>query len=205
MLKNKLNITNTIELALKEEEISKQKAVRMYKAGFLDGLTAGSFAALAAIHAYLFDEIYDFAGKVRTENITKGSFRFASALYLQEALIKIEAMPQASIEDIVKKYVEMNVAHPFREGNGRSGRIWLDHMLKKELGKVVDWSRISKEEYLSAMERSPVNSLELKTLLQNALTGEINNKNIYLHGIDASYAYEGYATYTAEDFYTNTP
>ncbi len=200
MLENKLNITNALELALKEEEISKQKAVRMYETGFLDSLSAGSFAALAAIHEYLFAEMYDFAGIVRTENISKGHFRFASAVYLQEALAKIEAMPQATFDDIVTKYVEMNVAHPFREGNGRSGRFWLDHILKKEEGKMVDWSRITKEDYLSAMERSPIKSLEIKTLLQNALTSDIDNRNIYLKGIDASYAYEGYATYKAEDF-----
>lgn len=200
MLENKLNITNAVELAHKEEELSKKNAVLMYETGFLDSLQAGTFASLAAIHHFLFKEIYDFAGIIRTENIAKGGFRFASAMYLEAALGEIEKMPQSTFEEIVQKYAEMNVAHPFREGNGRSGRIWLDCILKKELAKVIDWSLISKDDYLAAMERSPIKDLEIKVLLQGALTSEINSREIYLKSIDASYVYEGYSTFKAQDF-----
>ncbi len=199
MLENKLNIKNAQELALKEEEISKQKAVELYEKCLLDTLEHGTFKSLAFIHKYLFSPLYDFAGNLRQVNISKGNFRFAPVLYLEEALTKIEAMPQDTFENIVKKYIEMNIAHPFREGNGRSGRIWLDCILKKELQKVVDWSLISKEDYLSAMERSPAKELEIKSLLENALTDKINDREIYLQGIDTSYAYEGYNTFKAKD------
>ncbi len=201
MLPNKLNITNAIELAHAEEKISKEKAVRLYADGTLDSLAAGTFASLCAIHRALFEDIYDFAGELRTENISKGGFRFAPVLYLAQALEKIEHMPQDSFDSIVEKYVEMNIAHPFREGNGRSGRMWLDAMLKKELKHVVDWSGISKEDYLLAMERSPIKDTEIKALLQNALTDNIHDRTVFLRGIDASYLYEGYATFKAEDFY----
>ncbi len=201
MLNNTLGITNAIELAHMEEKISKQKAVEMYRSGLLDTLTPGSFAALCAIHRYLFEDLYDFAGKIRTENISKGSFRFASALYLEQAIKKIEHMPQDTFEAIVEKYVEMNIAHPFREGNGRSGRIWLDLMLKKELAQVVDWSLIDKEDYLLAMERSPVKHTEIQHLLEKALTDTIHDRTIYLRGIDASYMYEGYTSFKSADFY----
>ncbi len=200
VLENKLNITNAVELSLKEEELSKKKAVAMYEKSILDNLDAGTFACLTSIHSYLFDDLYDFAGKLRTVDISKGGFRFASLLYLEKALQAIEKMPQSNFDEIIAKYVEMNVAHPFREGNGRSGRIWLDHILKKELGKVVDWSLITKEDYLLAMERSPIKDLEIKQLLANALTDKIDDREIYLKGIDSSYAYEGYATYKAQDF-----
>lgn len=200
MLENKLNITNAVDLAYKEEELSKKNAVLMYETGFLGTLQAGTFASLAAIHHFLFHEIYDFAGIMRTENIAKGGFRFASAMYLEVALGEIEKMPQSTFEEIVQKYIEMNVAHPFREGNGRSGRIWLDCILKKELAKVIDWSLISKDDYLATMERSPIKDLEIKVLLQGALTSEINSREMYIKGIDASYVYEGYATFKAKDF-----
>lgn len=200
MLENKLGITNAVLLAHKEEELSKKNAVLMYETGFLHGLEAGSFASLAAIHEFLFRDIYDFAGKIRKVNISKGGFCFASATYLEVALQEIEKMPQSNFAQIVQKYVEMNVAHPFREGNGRSGRIWLDCILKKELAKVVDWSLISKEDYLAAMERSPIKDLEITILLEGALTSDIYSRELYLKGIDRSYAYEGYMTFNAQDF-----
>ena len=199
MLENKLGINNSAELAREEEKISKKKAAELFENGVLDTLTPGSFSALQAIHKYLFDEIYDFAGKVRTVNIAKGSFRFAPVMYLDEAIKKIEKMPQGSFDEIIEKYVEMNVAHPFREGNGRSMRIWLDLMLKTELHKVVDWSRVDKDDYLLAMERSPVKDLEIKHLLKNALTDEIDSREVYMKGIDRSYYYEGYEAFRAEE------
>jgi len=194
-LENKLGITNSIELADVEERISKQKAAELFETGYLDTLEAGSFAALAEIHRYLFEEIYDFAGKLRTMNIAKGGFRFAPVMYLAEALKSIERMPQSTFEEIIAKYVEMNVAHPFREGNGRSTRIWLDCILKKELGMVVDWSAVDKQDYLLAMERSPIRDTEIKLLLKQALTDRINDREVFMKGIDASYSYEGYSEY----------
>lgn len=194
-LENKLGITNSIELADVEERISKQKAAELFETGYLDTLEAGSFAALAEIHRYLFEEIYDFAGKLRTMNIAKGGFRFAPVMYLAEALKSIERMPQSTFEEIIAKYVEMNVAHPFREGNGRSTRIWLDCILKKELGMVVDWSAVDKQDYLLAMERSPIRDIEIKLLLKQALTDRINDREVFMKGIDASYSYEGYSEY----------
>lgn len=194
-LENKLGITNSSELADVEERISKQKAAELFETGYLDTLEAGSFAALAEIHRYLFEEIYDFAGKLRTMNIAKGGFRFAPVMYLAEALKSIERMPQSTFEEIIAKYVEMNVAHPFREGNGRSTRIWLDCILKKELGMVVDWSAVDKQDYLLAMERSPIRDTEIKLLLKQALTDRINDREVFMKGIDASYSYEGYSEY----------
>ena len=199
MLENRLGIKNSAELAREEERISKKKAAELFENGVLDTLTPGSFSALQAIHKYLFDEIYDFAGKVRTVNIAKGNFRFAPVMYLDEAIKKIEKMPQGSFDEIVEKYVEMNVAHPFREGNGRSMRIWLDQILKTELHKVVDWSRVDKDDYLLAMERSPIKDLEIKHLLKNALTDEIDSREVYMKGIDRSYYYEGYEAFKAEE------
>ena len=199
VLENKLNITDSSELARTEERISKTKAVELFERGILDNLIAGSFESLSKIHNYLFGEIYNFAGEIRTVNIAKGNFRFAPVMYLKSALEHVEKMPQATFEEIIDKYVEMNVAHPFREGNGRSTRIWLDLILKNEIGKVVDWSKVDKEDYLLAMERSPIKSLEIKELLRNALTSEIDNRDVYMKGIDASYNYEGYFTYRASD------
>ena len=199
MLENKLGLSNSAELAREEERISKKKAAELFESGVLDTLTPGSFSALQAIHKYLFDEIYDFASKVRTVNIAKGSFRFAPVMYLDEAIKKIERMPQSTFDEIIEKYVEMNVAHPFREGNGRSMRIWLDLILKTELHKVVDWSRVDKDDYLLAMERSPVKDLEIKHLLKNALTDEIDSREVYMKGIDRSYYYEGYEAFRAEE------
>ena len=199
MLENRLGIKNSAELAREEERISKKKAAELFENGVLDTLTPGSFAALQAIHKYLFDEIYDFAGKVRTVNIAKGNFRFAPVMYLDAALEKIEKMPQGTFDEIIEKYVEMNVAHPFREGNGRSMRIWLDLILKTELHKVVDWSRVDKDDYLLAMERSPVKDLEIKHLLKNALTDEVDSREVYMKGIDRSYYYEGYEAFKAEE------
>lgn len=195
-LENKLGITESAELAREEERISKKRAEEMFENGMLDSLDAGTFASLAAIHKYLFGDIYEFAGKVRDVNLAKGSFAFAPAMYLNAALENIEKMPQSTYDEIIKKYVEMNVAHPFREGNGRSTRIWLDQMLKKELGKVVDWSRIDKDDYLMAMERSPIKDVEIYHLLKEALTDEVNNREIYMKGVDASYYYEGYTSFT---------
>lgn len=196
-LENKLGIKNSAQLAEAEERISKKKAAEMFESGFLDSLDAGTFRSLAEIHRFLFSEIYDFAGELRTVNISKGGFRFASVLYLEAALKNIEEMPQSTFEEIAEKYVEMNVAHPFREGNGRSTRIWLDLMLKKELGMVVDWSIIDKDGYFLAMERSLVKDTEIKVLLKNALTDKVNDREIYMKGIDRSYYYEGYDLYTA--------
>ena len=198
-LENKLGITESAQLAREEERISKKKAIELFENGMLDTLKAGSFAALKAIHKYLFEDIYDFAGKVRTVNIAKGNFRFAPVMYLDAALENIEKMPQSTFDEIVEKYVEMNIAHPFREGNGRSGRIWLDLMFKTELDKVVDWSRIDKEDYLLAMERSPIRSTEIKVLLKSALTDKVNDREIYMKGIDHSYYYEGYTAFKTDE------
>ncbi len=198
-LENKLGITESAQLAREEERISKKKAIELFENGMLDTLKAGSFAALKAIHKYLFEDIYDFAGKVRTVNIAKGNFRFAPVMYLDAALENIEKMPQSTFDEIVEKYVEMNIAHPFREGNGRSGRIWLDLMFKTELGKVVDWSRIDKEDYLLAMERSPIRSTEIRVLLKSALTDKVNDREIYMKGIDHSYYYEGYTAFKTDE------
>lgn len=198
-LENKLNITDSTELARMEEMISKKKAADLFENGYLDNYEAGSFQMLVAIHKYLFDEIYDFAGKVRTVNIAKGIFRFAPVIYLQVALENIEKMPQSTFDEIVEKYVEMNIAHPFREGNGRSTRIWLDLILKKELNMVVDWSVVDKEDYLLAMERSPIKDIEIKHILKQALTDKVDDREVYMKGIDHSYYYEGYAIYKAED------
>lgn len=199
MLENKLGITDSTELARAEEKISKQKAIEMFENGFFEKLESGTYESLAMIHKYLFDEIYDFAGKLRKVNISKGNFRFVPLMYLDAALKGIEKMPQSTFDEIVEKYVEMNVAHPFREGNGRSMRIWLDLMLKKEIGHVVDWSKIDKEDYLLAMERSPVKDIEIKYLLKNALTHHVNDREIYMKGIDHSYYYEGYSVFKTED------
>ena len=199
VLKNKLDISDSLELAKIEEKLSKKKAIQLFESGYLDSLDAGTFASLAKIHQFLFDEIYDFAGQVRDVNIAKGNFRFAPVIYLQAALENIDKMPQKSFDDIIAKYVEMNVAHPFREGNGRSARIWLDLMLKKELNLVVDWSKVNKEDYLLAMERSPIKDLEIKHLLKGALTEKVNDREIYMKGIDHSYYYEGYTTFKAEE------
>ena len=202
-LENKLGITNSAELADVEERISKQKAAELFETGYLDTLEAGSFAALAEIHRYLFEEIYDFAGKLRTMNIAKGGFRFAPVMYLAEALKSIERMPQSTFEEIIAKYVEMNVAHPFREGNGRSTRIWLDCILKKEMGMVVDWSAVDKQDYLLAMERSPIRDTEIKLLLKQALTNKVNDYEVFAKGLDASYKYEGYSKYEVSKITSN--
>ena len=198
-LENKLNITDSAVLAREEERISKKKAVELFEGGLLDRLEAGTFASLQAIHKYLFEDIYPFAGKLRTVNLAKGSFRFAPLMYLTAALENIDRMPQTTYDEIIEKYVEMNIAHPFREGNGRSTRLWLNQMLKSELGQVVDWSRVDKEDYLLAMERSPIKDIEIKVLLKAALTSEISNREIFMKGIDHSYYYEGYTTYKAAD------
>lgn len=198
-LENKLGIKSSADLAREEEKISKKKALEMFETGYLDTLRAGTFETLSLIHKYLFDEIYDFAGKIREVNISKGNFRFAPLMYLKAALENIDKMPQATFDEIVEKYVEMNIAHPFREGNGRATRIWLDLIFKKELGKVVDWSLIDKEDYLLAMERSPVKDIEIKHILKNALTNEIENREVYMKGIDHSYYYEGYTTFKTEE------
>ena len=200
MLKNKLGINNSIELAKMEEKITKKKALELFETGLLNSFEVGTFKGLSQIHKYLFEEIYEFAGKIRTENISKSNFRFASAMYLEEALKQIDRMPQSNFDEIIEKYIEMNIAHPFREGNGRSTRIWLDMILKKEISKVIDWSKINKEDYLLAMERSPIKNTEIKMLLQNALTDKINDREVYMKGIDASYNYEGYNLYSIEDF-----
>lgn len=194
-LKNKLGITNSVQLAEAEEKISKEKAALLFDTRLIDTFEVGTFKGLSDIHRYLFEDIYDFAGKIRTENIAKGAFRFASVMYLEEALEKISNMPQSTFEEIIEKYVEMNVAHPFREGNGRSARIWLDAILKKEINKVVDWSKANKQDYLFAMERSPVRDTEIKVLLKRALTDKIDDRDVYMKGIDVSYHYEGYNVY----------
>ena len=198
-LENKLGITDSAELAREEEKISKKKALWLFESGTLDSLEAGTFAALQEIHKCLFEELYDFAGKIRTVNLAKGNFRFAPVMYLETALGNIEKMPQSTYDEIIEKYVEMNVAHPFREGNGRSTRIWLDHILKMEIGKVVDWSKVDKEDYLLAMERSPIKDVEIKVLLKEALTDEVDSREVYRKGIDHSYYYEGYTTYKIEE------
>ena len=199
MLDNKLGITNQVELAKAVERISKANAKRLYDSGDINDLEIGTYKGLTDIHKYLFDDINNFAGKTRTVNISKGNFRFAAVMYLEVSLNHIDNMPQTTIEEIVAKYVEMNIAHPFREGNGRSTRIWLDLILKKELGKVVDWNLIDKDNYLSAMERSPVNDLEIRYLISNALTTSIDDREVYMKGIDVSYYYEGYTEYTTDD------
>ena len=198
-LENKLGLTNSAALAREEERLSKKKAVELFEKRFLDNLPAGKFSTLQAIHKYLFEDIYAFAGELRTVNIAKGNFRFAPLIYLESALENIDKMPQSSFDEIIEKYVEMNVAHPFREGNGRSTRIWLDHILKNEIGRVVDWSKVDKEDYLLAMERSPIKDIEIKHLLKNALTDDINSREVYMKGIDHSYYYEGYTTFNTEE------
>lgn len=198
-LKNKLGLTSSSELAKAEEKISKKKALELFENGYLDSLEAGTYKTLAEIHRYLFDEIYEFAGKLRDVNIAKGNFRFAPVIYLQAALKSIDQMPQSTFDEIIEKYVEMNVAHPFREGNGRSMRIWLDMMLKKELAQVIDWVKVDKDDYLLAMERSPVRDIEIKHILKKALTDKINDREIYMKGIDHSYYYEGYTTFKTEE------
>ena len=198
-LENKLGITSSAELATQEERLSKKRALELFESGMRHKLEAGTFKTLQTIHKQLFMDIYDFAGKVRSVNIAKGGFRFVPAMYLLDALIQIERMPQSTFDEIIEKYVEMNVAHPFREGNGRSTRIWLDLILKKELQLVIDWSKVNKEDYLSAMERSPIKDLEIKFLLKNALTEHINDREVYMKGIDASYMYEGYEEFKTKD------
>jgi len=196
---NKLGLTSSADLAREEERISKKKALELFECGLLDQLDAGKLSALKAIHKYLFEEIYDFAGELRNVNIAKGNFRFAPLMYLEAALENIDKMPQSTFDEIIEKYVEMNIAHPFREGNGRSTRIWLDLILKTELRKVVDWSKVDKEDYLLAMERSPIRDIEIKHILKAALTDDIHSREVYMKGIDHSYYYEGYATFKAED------
>lgn len=198
VLQNKLGITNSVELAHEEELLTKRRALELYDNELLGTFEVGTFDGLAKIHGYLFQDVYDFAGEMRTVNIAKGGFRFAPSIYLSEALEAIGKMPQSNFDEIIKKYVEMNVAHPFREGNGRATRIWLDAILKKELGLVVDWSLIDKEDYLLAMERSPIRDTEIKAVLKEALTDKINDRQIYMKGIDASYNYEDYSTYSME-------
>ena len=198
-LENKFGIKNSAELARKEERISKKRAVELFENGLLEKLEAGKFQTLCEIHKYLFDDIYDFAGKIRTVNLSKGNFRFAPLMYLETAIKNVDKMPQNTFDEIVEKYVEMNIVHPFREGNGRSMRIWLDMMLKKQIGQVVDWSKIEKEDYLMAMERSPIKDIEIKYILNAALTDQINDREIYMKGIDHSYYYEGYVTYKTEE------
>ena len=198
-LENKLGLTSSADLAREEERISKKKALELFENGMLDKLEAGKFSALKAIHKHLFEDIYDFAGELRTVNIAKGNFRFAPLMYLQAALDNIDKMPQSNFDEIIEKYVEMNIAHPFREGNGRSTRIWLDHILKNEIGKVVDWSKVDKENYLLAMERSPIKDIEIKHILKAALTDDINSREVYMIGIDHSYYYEGYTTFKTEE------
>ena len=199
MLENKLGLTSSAELARMEEQLSKKKAVLLFEKGILDSLPAGKFFTLQAIHRYLFEDIYDFAGEIRKVNMAKGNFRFAPLMYLGAALENIDKMPQSDFDEIIEKYEEMNIAHPFREGNGRSARIWLDHMLKQEIGKVIDWSKVDKEDYLLAMERSPVKDIEIKYLLKNALTDEVDSREVYMKGIDHSYYYEGYTTFKTEE------
>lgn len=198
-LENKLHITDSTELARMEEKISKKKAVELFENGHLDVYEAGTFQMLVAIHKYLFEEIYEFAGEMRTVNLAKGNFRFVPVMYLQAAIENIERMPQSTFEEIIEKYVEMNIAHPFREGNGRSARIWLDLILKKELNMVIDWSAVDKEDYLLAMERSPIKDIEIKYILKRALTDKVENREVYMKGIDHSYYYEGYFVYKAEE------
>lgn len=198
-LENKLGITDSAELARVEEKITKKKAAELFESGYLNSLNSGTYESLAKIHKYLFEDIYVFAGKIRDVNIAKGNFRFASVMYLKAALENVEKMPQSTFDEIIEKYVEMNIAHPFREGNGRSTRIWLDLMLKKEIGLVIDWSRVDKDDYLLSMERSPIKDIEIKYILKQALTDKINDREIYMKGIDHSYYYEGYAVYKTEE------
>ena len=198
-LENRLGLTNSASLAREEERISKKKAMGLFEKGILDNLPAGKFSTLQTIHKYLFGDIYDFAGELRTVNISKGNFRFAPLMYLESALENIDKMPQSNFDEIVEKYVEMNIAHPFREGNGRSARIWLDHILKNEISKVIDWSKVDKDDYLLAMERSPIKDIEIKHVLKAALTDEINSREVYMKGIDHSYYYEGYTTFKAKE------
>ncbi len=198
-LENKLNITDQIELAKAEEKISKRKAKELFDSGEISKVEVGKFAGLAYIHAYLFEDIYAFAGKIRDVNIAKGNFRFAPVMYLEASLKHIDAMPQGTRDQIIEKYVEMNVAHPFREGNGRATRIWLDLIFKKEIQQVVDWNQVDKEDYLSAMQRSPVKDLEIKALLKQALTDQIDDRALFMKGIDVSYYYEGYSEFKTEE------
>ncbi len=198
-LENKLGITDSAELFREEEKISKKKALMLFENGLLENMEAGTFASLKAIHKYLFEDIYDFAGEVRNVNISKSGFRFAPLVYLDAALENIDKMPQKTFDEIIEKYVEMNIAHPFREGNGRSMRIWLDHILKTELGRVVDWSMVDKDDYLLAMERSPIKDIEIKYILKNALADEVDSREMYMKGIDHSYYYEGYTTYKTSE------
>lgn len=199
VLENKLGLIDSAELAREEERISKKKAVNLFDFTILKLHSDGTYKTLAAIHKYLFEDIYDFAGELRTVNMAKGNFHFSPLMYLQAALENIDKMPQSNFDEIVEKYVEMNIAHPFREGNGRSTRIWLDHILKNEIGKIVDWSKVDKEDYLLAMERSPIKDIEIKVLLKGALTDEINSREVYMKGIDHSYYYEGYTTFKTEE------
>ena len=198
-LENKLGLTSSADLAREEERLSKKKAVELFENGVLDTLLAGKFSTLQAIHKYLFEDIFAFAGELRTVNLAKGNFRFAPLMYLEAALANIDRMPQSTFDEIIEKYVEMNIAHPFREGNGRSTRIWRDHILTTEIDRVVDWSKVDKEDYLLAMERSPIKNVEIKVLLKAALSDEIHSREVYLSGIDQSYYYEGYTTFKAED------
>ncbi len=198
-LENKLGLINSSDLAREEERLSKKKAIELFENGILDKIEAGKFSSLKVIHKHLFGDIYDFAGEVRTVNISKGNFRFAPLMYLEAALENIDKMPQSTFDEIVEKYVEMNIAHPFREGNGRSTRIWLDLVLKKELGKVIDWSLVDKEDYLLAMERSPIRDIEIKHVLKAALTDDVDSREVYMKGIDHSYYYEGYTTYKTNE------
>lgn len=197
-LENRLNITDSADLA-REERISKKKAAQLFDNKLLDSFPVGKFDTLQAIHKYMFEDVFDFAGEIRTVNLAKGNFRFAPLIYLQAALDNIDKMPQSTFDEIIEKYVEMNIAHPFREGNGRSTRIWLDHILKNEIGKVVDWSKVDKEDYLLAMERSPIKDVEIKVLLKGALTDEINSREVYMKSIDQSYYYEGFAAFKTEE------
>lgn len=199
MLENKLGVTNSSQLAQMEEKISKTKALQLFETGILDTFETGTFHGLCQIHKYLFEDIYDFAGRLREVNIAKNNFRFAPVMYLEASLANIDKMPQSTFDEIIEEYVEMNIAHPFREGNGRSTRIWLDCILKKELKMVVDWDKVDKEDYLLAMERSPIKDIEIKVLLKNALTDKIDDREVYMKGIDASYHYEGYHTYQTEN------
>jgi len=201
MLKNKLNITNQIELAKAEEKISKLKAKQLFDSGDIEKAEVGTFAGLAFIHRYLFEDIYHFAGQIRNVNIAKGNFRFVPVMYLKQALEQIDIMPRKNFDQIIEKYVEMNIAHPFREGNGRSARIWLDIMLKKEIRQVIDWNQVDKDEYLSAMEQSVVKDLEIKSLLSQSLTGQIDDRAMYMKGIDVSYYYEGYSEFVTEKLF----
>ena len=197
-LENRLNITDSADLA-REERISKKKAAQLFDNKLLDSFPAGKFDTLQAIHKYMFEDVFDFAGEIRTVNLAKGNFRFAPLIYLQAALDNIDKMPQSTFNEIIEKYVEMNIVHPFREGNGRSTRIWLDHILKNEIGKVVDWSKVDKEDYLLAMERSPIKDVEIKVLLKGALTDEINSREVYMKSIDQSYYYEGFTAFKTEE------